>query len=177
MEEFDNDILQHTNAFTISKPNIIRVERIRIAKMAGIYILFLLFWVCFVLPSFEVTFYIFFVTAIIVLEVLSIPVELIRLFRNAKRCPLKLHFSNKEIIFDETSIAVTDIKKVTATHKNAVSKSIYPKNRYVTIKTTNRKYVLWFGTEPGLSYQDYEAITANIEYFCMTHFIPISYEK
>ncbi|MGN0437231.1 MAG: hypothetical protein ACI4F4_01825 [Lachnospiraceae bacterium] len=177
MKNYNEDILQYANTFTISKISIIHAELKRIAIMAGILLFIFLCWFFFVLPAYELTSYMVMISTVIIIEILNMPVELIKLYRNSKRCPSKICLNSEGLMFDETFIATTDIKKVTLTHKNAVSKSIYPKNRFIKIKTGDRKYVIWLGTEYGFSYQEYEAIADSIINFCITHLIPKSYKK
>ncbi|MGN0495709.1 MAG: hypothetical protein ACI4GW_05745 [Lachnospiraceae bacterium] len=177
MEKYNEDVLQYANTYTVSKTTIIHAEHIRIAIMAGILLFVFLCWFFFVLPVYELTPYMVMISTIIVIEILNIPVELIRLYRKAKKCPSKISLNSRGMMFDETYIATTDIKKVTLTHKNAVIKSIYPKNRFIKIKTNGKKYVIWLGTESGFSYQEYAEIADSITNFCITHLIPKAYEK
>lgn len=90
MKKYNEDVLQYANTYTVSKTTIIHAEHIRIAIMAGILLFVFLCWFFFVLPVYELTPYMVMISTIIVIEILNIPVELIRLYRKAKNVPRRL---------------------------------------------------------------------------------------
>lgn len=67
--------------------------------------------------------------------VLSIPVELFRMLANIRRCPERFKKSGNFLFVDERGFSLSRIEQIAFTDAKAVSYSIYPKYRYMRIKT------------------------------------------
>lgn len=176
-ETSSNDKVKYENFFTIAKSRIAQMEYIRIAKLGGLFLLFLLAVIFLILPTYKLTLYTFALCLLVIIEILSIPVQLIRILYNSHRCPFEITLSNEGITFDQLLITTTNIKSITLTDKNVVSKSVYPKYRYLRVKTAEKKHVFWLGSESGFSYHEYEEFTDNIVKFCTIHSIPVYFKK
>lgn len=172
-----NDIAKYEHFFTIPKRRIAHVEYIRTAKLGGLFLLFLLAVIFWILPTYKLSFYSIVICLVVFIEVLSIPIELLRILYNSHRSPFEITLSNEGITFDELLISTTSIRSITLTDKNAVSKSFYPKYRYLRIKTAEKKHIFWLGSEAGFSYHEYEAFANSITEFCTMHSIPVYSKK
>ncbi len=166
MEPYNlNETYEDANMIIIPKKELVSVERIRIGKMAIIFFILLLL-LLFSLNFFEIGLVMLFVIILVIAEVLSIPVQLLRLHLYSKKCPLEMQLNESEIRMDNLSIPLEEIQGMVITHRNAAGKSIYPINRIMTIKTAKKKYKYWLGTESGLPYREYEKIVNKVEEVC-----------
>lgn len=94
---------------------------------------------------------------------ISIPIEAVRMMRNLARCPKTIRRHGTFLYFDEQRFSVNEIDKIILTDVNAVSKSIYPLNRYIQVYAGEKKYIYWAGSAGALSKPEYTALCSGIE--------------
>lgn len=93
-----------------------------------------------------------------VLCVMEIPIEIIKTKMNIKRCPEFIEAAGEHLIIGEHYFVVSDIEKITLTSLDCKSSSIYPVQRYMTIKTDAQKYKFWLGSENSGINDEYKII-------------------
>lgn len=94
---------------------------------------------------------------------ISIPIEAIRIIRNLARCPRTIRRHGTFLYFDEQRFSVNEIDKIILTDINAVSKSIYPLNRYIQVYAGKKKYIYWAGSAGALSEAEYTELCSGLE--------------
>lgn len=95
--------------------------------------------------------------------VLSIPIEIIRLVRNLARCPRSIRKEGYFFFIDNMGFPVNRVKKIRMTDPKAVSNSIYPKNRYITIYSSEGKYRYFLGSTYSLNMEYYQFLCQELE--------------
>ncbi|MCM1226073.1 MAG: hypothetical protein NC320_01450 [Clostridium sp.] len=86
---------------------------------------------------------------------INIPFEIIRTKRNAERCLYELSFKGDHLMINDDHYMIPDIQLLTVTHKNIKSNSLYPVQRYIVVKDSNRTHKYWAGSESSVSDTDY----------------------
>ncbi len=90
--------------------------------------------------------------------VIEIPLEIIKTKMNIKRCPDFIEVAGEHLIIGEQYFVVSDIEQITITSLDRKSSSIYPVQRYITIKTEAQKYKFWLGSENSGINDEYKII-------------------
>lgn len=97
------------------------------------------------------------------LMIMSIPVEALRIWVRRKRCPGSISKNGAHLFFDGKHFSVSEIDQICLTDADAVSKSIYPLNRYIRIAARGKRYKYWLGSAGCLSREAYREICEGIE--------------
>lgn len=95
--------------------------------------------------------------------VLSIPVELLRMLINMRRCPERFKKSGNFLFVDEKGFSLSRIEQIAFTDVKAVSYSLYPKYRYMRVKTDEGMYKYCLGSTFSMSNQSYVNLIRGIE--------------
>lgn len=98
------------------------------------------------------------VLAAAVICVLNIPFEIVRTKRNTRKCISEISFVGDHLMIDSDHYMIPDIIKLTVTHANVKSRSLYPVQRYIIIKSTDGTHKYWAGSEESISALDYSRI-------------------
>lgn len=93
----------------------------------------------------------------------SIPIEAVRIIRNLARCPKTIRRHGTFLFMDDTCFSVSRISKIVMTDRRAVSKSIYPLNRYIKIVMDGKQHIYWAGSVGALSDSEYAELCDGIE--------------
>ena len=131
--------------YLVPKAKIVRAERKRFGIFAAICIGgFALLIVLVISGAVQLGWYYMMLLIVFGVMVLSIPVEFIRMLANMRRCPERFKKSGNFLFVDEKGFSLSRIEQITFTDAKAVSYSIYPKYRYMRIKTEDgiHKYCL-----------------------------------
>lgn len=119
----------------------------------------------------------YFLFILVTLMVLSIPVEVFRIFRNLKICPHQIYRHGSYLFFDEKQFSASEIERIVMTSPMAVSKTIYPLNRYIIIYNRGKKCKYWLGTAGSMPYPKYESLCREIELGFINQPTKIIYEQ
>lgn len=112
----------------------------------------------------------FFSLALVALVcVLEIPFEIFRTVNNSKRCPEWIELIGEHLMIGENHFTVSEVEKVTMTSLDCKSSSIYPVQRYMIIKTYDKKYKFWLGSESSMDKETYNIICGYIRYAFIEH--------
>lgn len=90
--------------------------------------------------------------------VLEIPFEVIRTKRNAKRCLYELSFKGDHLMINDDHYMIPDIQLLTVTHESIESRSLYPVQRYITIRDHDGIHKYWVGSESSILREDYRSV-------------------
>lgn len=98
-----------------------------------------------------------------ILMVLGIPLMAVRLFLNQRICPAGVSRYGAFIYFDDRRFSVSDIEKIVMTSPSSVSRSVYPKNRYIRVYSGGTQTKYWLGSDCRLFQWEYRELCGEIE--------------
>ncbi len=112
-----------------------------------------------------------------VLMVLGIPVTAVRIFRNQKICPAKISRYGAFLYFDDERFAVREIERIMMTSPQAVSRSLYPKNRYIRVYSGGHRTKYWLGSDCRLFSWGYKGLCDEIERMFINQASKVIYDQ
>lgn len=164
--------------YLVPKAKILRAERKRFGIFAALCIGgFALLIVLVISGAVQLGWYYMMLLIVFGIMVLSIPVELFRMLANMRRCPERFKKSGNFLFVDEKGFSLVRIEQITFTDAKAVSYSIYPKYRYMRIKTEDGIYKYCLGSAFSMPYQNYVNLCRGIEELFINDAMKIVYKQ
>lgn len=90
--------------------------------------------------------------------VLNIPFEFLRTKGNIRKRISEISFMGDHLTIDGDHYMIPDIVQLTVTHASVKSRSLYPVQRYIIIKSVDGTHKYWAGSEESISALDYNNI-------------------
>lgn len=150
--------------YLMPKGKIVRAERKRFGIFAAVCIGgFVLLLVLVISGAVQLGWYYMMLLIVFGIMVLSIPVELFRMLVNMRRCPERFKKSGNFLFVDEKGFSLSRIEQIVFTDAKTVSYSIYPKYRYMRIKTEDGIHKYCLGSAFSMPYQNYVNLCRGIE--------------
>ena len=94
--------------------------------------------------------------------VIKIPFEIKRFSKNINMCPEYIDFQGEHLMIGDDHFLISDIESVIITAPGSSSSSIYPVQRYLTIKSVNGSFKYWLGSEASISTDNYKKIIGKL---------------
>lgn len=93
---------------------------------------------------------------------IKIPFEIKRLSKNINMCPEYIDFQGEHLMIGDDHFLISDIESVIITAPGSSSSSIYPVQRYLTIKSVHGSFKYWLGSEASISTDNYKKIIGKL---------------
>lgn len=94
--------------------------------------------------------------------IIRIPFEIKRFSKNINMCPEYINFQGEHIMIGDDHFLISDIESAIITAPGSSSSSIYPVQRYLTIKSVNGNFKYWLGSEASISTDNYKKIIGKL---------------
>lgn len=159
-----SDIVQHSwegeEKFTIDSKGVIRREwkNVRINSLIWVGVTTIFALILFLSGDIIYNLKSIAVLAAAVVCVLNILFQFAKTKSNTKRCISEISFMGDHLMIDGDHYMIPDIIKLNITHDKVKSRSLYPVQRYITIRTADGKHKYWAGSEESIAAFDYSNV-------------------